>query len=490
MADLFLSGTWRPALELQTQGIFRTGCGVLLLATLLLALPHWRRFFLSEGNGGYIVSSRLTDALGRPRVAALLLALWVVCALLLIVGRLTVLAAAVNLAFCHYFFIRLRWRSTLRGMGAPGFMTYWLACAVLVLEVATRYAPSVRPLALLAVQVDLALIFLSAGIYKLLAGYRANDGVDLGLVNPQWGYWWRLFRRSKPDNAVFRGLNQLGWLTEIVAGILMLIPPTRFLGGAIIALTFVLIRVQVRLGVLCEAVIVATIVFFHPGSAGAKLLDAVFGWLPAATTRGDDTAIAPFLTVLICVYLALLPLAHVGLGVNLYRRRALPGRLQRALELWTGTFGIVVWRVFTADVVDFFVLIYSFDDDDNRTLLSRWGWRHGLRYAHVGEAIAVTSVFTTLRYFPGRPQLFDERLLRYARTLPDAETSRFIFEIVGVIKEVDRFEYVPLSEFVVVPRTGAVSETLLSDRGSIHAPHGASPVHEGTRPGSYSPAAT
>ena len=40
---------------------------------------------------------------------------------------------------------------------------------------------------------------LAAGVYKLLAGYRHGDGMELGMVNPQWGYWGRQWARVSAD---------------------------------------------------------------------------------------------------------------------------------------------------------------------------------------------------------------------------------------------------------------------------------------------------
>ena len=40
---------------------------------------------------------------------------------------------------------------------------------------------------LLVLQVDLAFIMLSAGVYKFTAGYPHNHGMELGLCNPMWG---------------------------------------------------------------------------------------------------------------------------------------------------------------------------------------------------------------------------------------------------------------------------------------------------------------
>jgi hypothetical protein len=491
MHDFLLSPGWWPRLDLGTQAFIRSAYGSCILVMLALALPHARRYFLSERWGGYARSTRLTDAIQNPFFLPLLYAAWIAAAALLVVGRWTVWAALMNLVICRELFVRLRWGGVLRGMGAPGFIAYWMGGAVFLLELTTRYASSARPVVLLAIQIDFALIFLSAGVYKLLAGYRHNDGVDLGLVNPEWGYWWRSYRRLQPGHPLFVGLNQLGWGTEVVAAILMLIPPTRFLGAVIIVLTFALIATQIRLGVLCELVILGAAFFFSPDSAGARLIHALFGWVPAEPASTQSLHwLAGALTVLLWAYIALLPFAHLGLSANLYRHRALARPLQRALELYTNAFGIIVWRVFSLDVVNFFVRIQRADRSDlsRRALISRWGWRNGLRYAQVAEAITVTTLFTTLKYHPGDDELFAERILRYARTVRHDGDQLLVFEYVGISKEGGHWAFVPGAEYVVDVRAGTVEEKLLDERAWPRTPHEHSPVHEGARPGTYAPA--
>src|SRR5439155_11925927 len=182
----------------------------------------------------------------------------------------------------RYFFIQMRWKSVLRGMGAPGFMTYWLSVVVFLLEFTKHAAPSARALAVLVAQIDFALIMFSAGIYKLTAGYAANEGMEYGLVNPEWGYWWRRYRRIPPRHTLFRVLNHLAWGTEIVAAILMVVPSTRLLGAAVIFVSFVFIALQIRLGFLCEMVIAATLLFFFNGSLPASFLERVLS--PSTTS--------------------------------------------------------------------------------------------------------------------------------------------------------------------------------------------------------------
>ena len=50
-------------------------------------------------------------------------------------------------------------------------------------------------------------------------------------------------------------------------------------------------------------------------------------------------------------YLALLPFAHAGLYYNFYARRRLAAPLQWILDRYTNLFGLIIWRVFSVDVV-------------------------------------------------------------------------------------------------------------------------------------------
>src|SRR5437667_2387513 len=223
-----------PTLSLSTQAMIRVAYGVLLLLTLVETLPQARRFFISERWGGYAKSDPRVDLVQNPVVMPLLMAAWMSAALALVLGRHTVVASLLNLVLCRYFFVAMRWKGILRGMGAPGFMTYWLSAAVFLLEYTLHYAPAVRPLALLVLQVDFALIMLSAGVYKCTAGFPRNHGMELGLVNPEWGYWWRFYKNRSPNHVAIKTLNHLAWTTEVVAALLLLIPPTRFVGALVI----------------------------------------------------------------------------------------------------------------------------------------------------------------------------------------------------------------------------------------------------------------
>src|SRR6476619_1578136 len=241
-----------------------------------------------------------------------LFGVWMAAALALVAGLWMPWPALVNLVLCRYFFIHMRWKGVLRGMGAPGFISYWLGAVVTLLEVTRRFAPSVLPLALLVAQVDFAALMFSAGFYKLNAGYPRNHGMELGLCNPMWGYWWRSYIKRTPSSPVFWTMNQLAWSTEIAAALLMLVPATRELGALLIIISFIFIATQIRLGFLTEMVMVCSLIFMSPSAmVGAGLESALGGAAAPAVT--PIAWLAPVLTAALWGYLILLPLAAAGL---------------------------------------------------------------------------------------------------------------------------------------------------------------------------------
>jgi hypothetical protein len=102
--------------------------------------------------------------------------------------------------------------------------------------------------------------------------------------------------------------------------------------------------------------------------------------------------------------------------------------------------------------------------------------------------ICLTSLFTTLKYYPADDGLFRARVLRYARTIPRDRDDAVIFEYVRVVRRADRFEWVPAAEYRADVEAGTVGEHLLDKTFSTRAAHAVSPVHEGAVPGSYAPA--
>lgn len=478
-----------PDLSATTIAAIRIGYGVTLFFTLILLLPHWRRFFLSERWGGYGVSCRFVDAAHNPYVFPVVATMWLTAAATLTTGIYPLASSLVNLVICRYYFVSMRWKGALRGLGAPGFMTYWLGWAVFLLELITAVAPTVLPFTVLLLQVDFALIMLSAGLYKIASGYPRNMGMQFGMANPEWGYWWRAYQKLPPNHWLYRFCNHCAWSIQTIASLLLLVPPTRSIGALLIIGSFLFVATQIRLSLLCYMVIVGAFVFFPSGS----YCDATLaGIVPEALIGQPGTSFnSPVATLALATFtighLALVVLSYAGLFYNFYSRRSLPSVLQSALEAYTNFFGIIIWRVFSADHTSFYVMVYRRRrSDSSRTLVSNYD-KFGSRFNHVGECIAIKCVFTTLKYYPSDSARFHERLLRYARTIPCPDDSVLAFEYITLDSDADRFQPHVVAEFIVDPRSETISELPLHNPEVVRKPTRHSPVFEGTRPGSYAP---
>jgi len=479
-----------PAVAPAALETLRIGYGALLFLTLIQALPQARRFFLSERWRGYADSSPWSLLLHNPVAMPIAMTMWFLSALGLILGEHVVIAAFANLLLCRYFFISMRWKSVLRGMGAPGFLSYWSAAAIFFLEFGSRLDPSGSLLlaATNAFRIDLGIIMICAGAYKAVAGYPQNQGMELGMINPFWGYWGSVYRHLPPSHWLLRLLNHLAYGTEIVAGILMLFPATQILGGLLILLSFAWIATHIRLGYLCEMVMMSTLIYIPQGHLLAE-------WLPASGTSGAEGAAPGWLIAglsgFLWTYVLLLPLAKAGQWFNFLARKRLPGVLQTILERYTNFFGIIIWRVFSVDVTNFYIKTSTEDAAGVRTAYwpRRDFWAF-LRYWHVGECICVTSLFTTLKYYASNDALFKQRVLRYARTVPCPKGGKVVFEYVAMTKRNDVFGESKVAVFLVDPESGELTHTLLDPEFDLNAASPVSPVHEGMTPGSYAPKAT
>ena len=171
-----------------------------------------------------------------------------------------------------------------------------------------------------------------------------------------------------------------------------------------------------------------------------------------------------------------------------------------ALGFVAGRLPVIMWRVFTPDVTNFFVRVYACDAsgqqiealiDEKRYGLTDWKrFKFKLRALHVTESIALTSVFTTLRYFPSDRKMFEDKLWKYGRSLAaDWGTHCPIlrFEFVAMMKAPDRFNFVNIGIFDLDLETGKIVETKYVPDYSYAAPSRYSPVRESAIPGTYLP---
>ncbi len=470
---------------------------VLFLLDLLFFLPY-RRVVLGPG---YWDRRPWSSAQGQ----ALFVAAWVAGCLSLFFHVYPLLGALLLMALFRPFYIRSRWKVLFRGGGAPGFMSHYLVVLVAAAEAARALDSSGRleGTAELLFRVDFAVILLCSGLYKSLSGYLHGEGMAYGLANPFWGYWHSFFRRVRPSHPLLRAQDAAAALGQLAMGTLMLIPGLRWLGGALCMAGFVGLAFLVRLGRL--AILMAVIPLIYLPDQGWSLTDGL-GLAAGLGAWAAPEAVVVGLQALMWAYIAVLIAVKVMQYLNLFLARRYPAVLQRALTAYANAVPIIMWRVFTPDVTNFFVRISASatQDGPQRRLthedttydLRRWdqppGWK--LRFLHVTESIVLTTVFTTLKYRVSDRALFERRLVAYARSLRIAPTllapeDRLVsFEYVAIVKEPERFAYVPGVRFHVDLEAGTVREEAIVPGFSYSEPAPHSHIKETTGFGSYLPA--
>lgn len=463
--------------------LFRQICGVLFLLDLISYLP-WLDVFLGRGYG------QPTRWNGEAGIAAAAI-FWVLACLGLIFGILPLASSIVLLLLFRCFYIRNRWTSLFRGGGAPGFMSHFVALYLFLFEFANWIGSGMdldKDVSRL-LRVDFGLILLCSGIYKATSGYLQGEGMEYGLANPMWGYWFKIFSRIRPSNPYFRIQDIIASLTQIAAGLLILVPRTQAWGAALVVLMFFSLLFVVRLGRLAVLMMAIPLLMLPELDTGARLT-------PISTFKPDLPLIAAVSHWAIIGFTVLLPLVKLMQYLNFYGNKTFPTPFQTAFSRFTNFVPIIIWRVFTPDVTNFFIRIservpgdpvWRMIADEN-TAYSYANWqnlRNKCRFLHVTENIALTSVFTLLRYFKSNRELFEKRLLKYAETVTSRRDCFVRFEYVSIVKAAGGFDFVPSFLFEVDLTKREITEEKLSESANYQAPAKHSRIREATGFGTY-----
>jgi len=426
--------------------------------------------------------------------------IWVISCIALMWGGPIMRLIGLGLLFAifRHYYINQRWTNIRRGCGAPGFMAYWIVFYLFILEGCCWLdASGVVPGAVLALmKYDFALIMLCAGAYKMCSGYLREGGMEYGQANPFWGYFWTFFRHQNTRAPFFRVMNGLACGIEVVAGVLMLTPNlwVQFAGAAMVSLSFIYVGCLIRLGRLAFLMAVIPLIFWP--AMGLSLVQT--------THPLSSPLLLPWMidgcVALIFVIMLTMGVIKFMQYVNLFANRKFPSFLQNSLTRLANLWPVIIWRVFTVDVTNFFIRLYSVSGKGEVTPLvhetTTFNYRNGsrlwlkLRFLHVTESIALASVFTTLKYFPSKPELFRDKLVRYAHSVVPSmpySPAALRFEYVSLQKTESGFAFIPVGSHTVDLQTDVITEDKYLPEFDYARPAAHSPVRESAEVGAYTP---
>lgn len=455
------------------------------LFEMTLLLPFVSRYFRSENHNGYQDSYQIKK-LDHGILLWFKTITWALAVLFINFDRFRLVALILLVVANHNQFVRQRWKSLARGLGAPGFMLYWCSCALLLLEISYHVDRNADVILSFVIVIDFATIMITAGIYKIGAGYRNGTGIEYGMVNPQWSYFPEQLRHIpiKIRSLVFRLLNESSWLLEIFGGALLVFHISRWLGAVLIALIFVSLVPIIRLGFLCLTVLLCVLIVSQLNEGPASF------WRALVRAFGDNGSSVASKTVIISVvtYFVMMLFVRGVQLINVFRHRQVKRLSQGIADRIANFFGIILWRVFTPDVTAFWIRVEIVESPNNsdtlsapRIIISNWGKG---RFFLVSEAITLTSIFTLPRYFPHNRELFENRLRRYANSLGVSMDAVVRFVYVEIDKQGYEFVDLETAFFDVCLNSGLITSKI-QDLSLISKPFKNSPVRAGIKLGSY-----
>lgn len=377
--------------------------GVINIAFIISSLKVLVLAVTSDKHQGYIFSKSSKVRLNHtPLQAKTVILIWLLSSLFIIFDVLTIIASLISLGITYYFFIFLRYESLSRGFGAPGYFLTFTNLTSFGLQFTQQYQPTNLNLLVSLIGFEIGTIFLISGIYKCSSGYLHDQGINIGLINPMWGFKPEQWGSFTPGKTRTKLINLVSIIGEVIGGILLMSIKYRLVGAIIISLMFVGVMFMVRLGPLCPAIIFVTL--------GPNLI-------VSQNIQGSSYLVNPkYFTFAALLLQLIIVLVYIGISINFYMKKDLPALAQKIVNFFQEIFGISLWRVFTSDITSIYIRIFSLDADGNRIELSEWNRRRNRRFNFVGEAISVTSIFTLLKYQKSH-KLFHSRLISYAKTL-------------------------------------------------------------------------
>jgi hypothetical protein len=314
--------------------------------------------------------------------------------------------AIVALGLSRICFVETRYTSIGRGNGAPGFMSYWSVCYglgfLLSIECISLLSPLIR-----VMTIDLMLIMLSAAVFKSLNGYLSDSGIEYGLVNPVWSYWYRKWLTLPSNSRIFQFLNVLSVLSEILIALFLLFPKTWFLSSWILIVTFILLMITVRLGSLPITMIIVGLSIFY----SKKIV------LENQISHND------LLNYLSGAYILLLVMNYTWVW-SYNRKKQLPFLIGRIAKISHRIAGAIIWSVFTAGLTtNYFELNHSVKKR-GRLVDFHFG-DINTPDSGVHSGITLTTLSTYRDYFPNNLKHWDERCSFYLQANPKISSLVF-----------------------------------------------------------------
>ena len=116
-------------------------------------------------------------------------------------------------------------------------------------------------------------------------------------------------------------------------------------------------------------------------------------------------------------------------------------------------------------------------------LLSEWDKWDCFRYRNVGESITITSIFTTLKYFPADSNLFENKLLTHSFSIKNYNFIKYRVYYIATNIDYSLHEFVLISEFNINKLNREISVEVKNSKIDLRNPDNFSAVRKNSGSG-------
>lgn len=446
---------------------FKIYSGFIFLLDLLLFTPYLQRDFGVAYQTNSFIKTKFR--------AVLFWFIWFAGSVGLMWPYLNWFAPLILAIIFRYFYIYSRGTNLFRGGGAVGMFPAFIATSIFIVELMlfAGFSWVAVTLFLNFMLFHVGIVTLCAGIYKLTAGYLRGEGLEYALHNHMWSYWGFFLKgRPLPHQNLIWLVNCWIAVQQTLIGLLMTWPGTREYGTALLSLGFFTLFFTLKLGNLCLLVVAYSMLFMNfEGVYLGYLANQVS--LEAQAFPAAEQILPSIFAGLAIFYIAVKAMQYA----QFYFHFSLPKKLKLIVEKIGFYAPILVWRVFSKDIVNFYIKVEELDkqgithrlNPDTFYNPNACGIFAKIRFFHVAESCVLSSIFLSVRYDPDNFPEAVTKLKRYSDTLWDqmlCSKNELAFTYTKIIKQGDKMEFIDVEKWSLI--NGNVVREQLTTELSIY----------------------
>lgn len=398
-------------ISFKSYSVFKHCLGIIFLIDLLYFTPWLQMMF----GKAYQINSFIKN---RPTTFLFFLVWMLSCFNILLVNNAFTGFLFLSLIF-RFFYIESRNTNLFRGGGAVGILPALLVSYLTIIEfmnlISLEWINSQYFLCIMIIHIGL--IMLDSSINKMTSGFFSNQGFQFALFNPFWSYWSSVSLLRKLPNNIWQIVNFIIPLTQFFFALLIIFLPYQYLGILSLSVGFIILTFIVRLGTL--TILISCFITLY---VNLSSFEFTFEYLPLNVLYTNINII-----VLISglIYLFILVFGQLLVWSNFYFSFFLWKPVQNLFDRINWHFPILVWRVFTPDVVNLYCKIFEVHSNGNKILINKSfdelsfnsNIFMNLRFFNVAESCVLSSIFNSLKYNNNNYASVVNKIKQYCSTL-------------------------------------------------------------------------